>query len=127
MKIRKISHKIIVFNTIGILLCTIIIGVVTWFFLIDEYIEEENAELSNIANGVSETLKVIPYDQAYKTYQNLEFGDKDWISIIMTYPDGKSVEMGLDHISFTDFPKKNWIIKKKYALHFYEKKVDNIK
>ncbi len=127
MKIRKISHKIIIFNTIGILLCTIIIGLVTWFFLIDEYIEEENAELSNISNGVSETLKTVPYEQAYKTYQNLEFGDKDWISIIMTYPDGKSVEMGLDHISFSDFPKKNWIIKKKYALHFYEKKVDNIK
>lgn len=127
MKIRKISHKIIIFNTIGILLCTIIIGLVTWFFLIDEYIEEENAELSNISNGVSETLKTVPYEQAYKTYQNLEFGDKDWISIIMTYPDGKSVKMGLDHISFSDFPKKNWIIKKKYALHFYEKKVDNIK
>ena len=127
MKIKKISHKIILFNTMAVLLCTLIVGSVTWFFLIDEYIEEENKELSNIAKGVTETLREAPHDKVHEIYQNLEFGDKDWISIIMTYPNGEVINMGLDNVSYRNKPENNWIIKKKYALHFYDKEVNNIK
>lgn len=127
MKIKKISHKIIIFNTIAILFCTIIVGLVTWFFLIDEYIEEENNELSNIANGVTETLKNLPHNKVYEAYQNLEFGDKEWISIIINYPNGENINMGLDNVSYSKLPKNNWIIKKRYALHFYDKEAENIK
>ena len=126
IKIKKISHKIIIFNTMGILFCTLLIGIVTWIFIINEYVVEENNELDNIANGVTETLgKVSAYDIS-DFYQTLEFGDKDEILISMKYPDGHIVKLGDSNISYKDIPENNWVFKKRYALHFKEKNVNNI-
>ena len=105
IKIKKISHKIIIFNTMGILFCTLLIGIVTWIFIINEYVVEENNELDNIANGVTETLgKVSAYDIS-DFYQTLEFGDKDEILISMKYPDGHIVKLGDSNISYKDIPE----------------------
>ncbi len=105
----------------GILFCTLLIGIVTWIFIINEYVVEENNELDNIANGVTETLgKVSAYDIS-DFYQTLEFGDKDEILISMKYPDGHIVKLGDSNISYKDIPENNWVFKKRYALHFKEK------
>ena len=126
IKIKKISHKIILFNTMGILFCTLIIGIVTWIFFINEYITEENNELSNIANGVTETLKKIPYNYVSEFYQSLEFGDKDEIVISVKYPDGSVIKLGDSDISYKEIPENNWLLKKRYALHFNKKEVNDI-
>lgn len=126
IKIKKISHKIILFNTMGILFCTLIIGIVTWIFFINEYITEENNELSNIANGVTETLKKIPYNYVSEFYQSLEFGDKDEIVISVKYPDGSIIKLGDSDISYKEIPENNWLLKKRYALHFNKKEVNDI-
>ena len=107
IKIKKISHKIIIFNTIGILFCTLLIGTVTWFFIINEYIAEENNELDNIANGVIETLENVPRYDILDFYQTLEFGDKDEIFISVEYPDGRTIRLGNFDISYNSIPKNN--------------------
>jgi two-component system sensor histidine kinase ArlS len=126
MKIKKISHKIILFNTLGILFCTLIIGIVTWIFIINEYVIEENNELDNIANGVTETLKKVPYSQVSDFYQLLEFGDKDEILISIKYPDGDTIKLGDSDISYNEIPENKWLLKKRYALHFKEKNINDI-
>ncbi|MCP1224138.1 cell wall metabolism sensor histidine kinase WalK [Sebaldella sp. S0638] len=126
IKIKKISHKIIIFNTMGILFCTLLIGFVTWFFIINEYVMEENNELDNIANGVTETLQRVPQSHISNFYQSLEFGDKDEILISVKYPDGHIVKLGDSDISYNEIPENNWLLKKRYALHFKEKNINNI-
>ena len=126
IKIKKISHKIIIFNTIGILFCTLLIGIVTWFFIINEYIAEENNELDNIANGVIETLENVPRYDIPDFYQTLEFGDKDEIFISVEYPDGRIIRLGNSDISYKSIPENNWLLKKRYALHFKKKNINNI-
>ena len=126
IKIKKISHKIIIFNTMGILFCTLLIGLVTWFFIINEYIVEENNELDNIANGVTETLKRVPQNSIPDFYQSLEFGDKDEILISIKYPDGHIINLGDSNISYNKIPENNWLLRKRYALHFKEKKINNM-
>ena len=126
IKIKKISHKIIIFNTMGILFCTLLIGFVTWFFIINEYVMEENNELDNIANGVTETLQRVPQSHISNFYQSLEFGDKDEILISVKYPDGHIVKLGDSNISYNEIPENNWLLKKRYALHFKEKNINNI-
>ena len=126
IKIKKISHKIIIFNTMGILFCTLLIGFVTCFFIINEYVMEENNELDNIANGVTETLQRVPQSHISNFYQSLEFGDKDEILISVKYPDGHIVKLGDSNISYNEIPENNWLLKKRYALHFKEKNINNI-
>ena len=126
IKIKKISHKIIIFNTIGILFCTLLIGIVTWFFIINEYIAEENNELDNIANGVIETLENVPRYDIPDFYQTLEFGDKDEIFISVEYPDGRIIRLDNSDISYKSIPENNWLLKKRYALHFKKKNINNI-
>ena len=125
IKIKKTSHKIIIFNTIGILFCTLLIGIVTWFFIINEYIMEENNELDNIANGVIETLDKVPRYNISDFYQTLEFGDKDEIFISVKYPDGHIITLGNSDISYKSIPENNWLLKKRYALHFKKKNMNN--
>lgn len=126
MKIKKISHKIMIFNTIGVLFCTFIIGLVTCFFLISEYIKEENQELNNISNGVISTLKNISYNDINDSYKHLEFGDKNEIGILIRYPDGKTAHLGDSNIIYENYSPNTWILKKRFALHFLEKSDNGI-
>jgi two-component system sensor histidine kinase ArlS len=82
-KIRKISNKIIVWNTISLTISTFIITLSMFLFLFNSQVDEEIEELNEISEIVIEKLELTDMDGIRAQYENYRFPDKDDISLLV--------------------------------------------
>ena len=82
-KIRKISNKIIVWNTISLTISTFIITLCMFLFLFNSQVDEEIEELNEISEIVIEKLELTDMNGIRAQYENYRFPDKDDISLLV--------------------------------------------
>ena len=82
-KIRKISNKIIVWNTISLTISTFIITLSMFLFLFNSQVDEEIKELNEISEIVIEKLESSNMGKIQLQYDNYRFPDKDDISLLV--------------------------------------------
>ncbi len=98
MKIKKISHKVILLNSISLIFCTLFITLAVTLFLFNHQIEEEVEELDSIISNVITQLDSIESHNIKKVYVDYVFADKDDIEL--------SVKINNTHTQLSkDFPK----------------------
>ena len=95
-KIRKISNKIIVWNTISLTISTFIITLCMFLFLFNSQVDEEIEELNEISEIVIEKLELTDMNGIRAQYENYRFPDKDDISLLV-------VENGIKKDLTSDF------------------------
>ena len=95
-KIRKISNKIIVWNTISLTISTFIITLSMFLFLFNSQVDEEIEELNEISEIVIEKLELTDMNGIRAQYENYRFPDKDDISLLV-------VENGIKKDLTSDF------------------------
>lgn len=82
-KSRKISDKIILWNTTSLTISTFIITLSIFVFLFNSQVNEELEEVNDIAENIIEKLDQVSLDDLQKQYDNYRFPDKDEISLMI--------------------------------------------